>query len=271
MKGWPRQVHITIASYKRSMLIKNLLSFLRCMEVPNRCISIYVADKAEQRIYDTDLGWAWKACTVVGVPGLSAQRNFIVSQHPPGACLLSIDDDVTNIMVRSPECGIGMPRSQQGHWITPTEFHEMVVEGFAECINHRSYLWGICRTSNPLFINPKTFVGLTHIDGPFFGQIVRHDPDVQLKYNQSEDAERTLRFYQKDGGVVRLGGYGFYPPSTKLNPGGLQEMGLDARYKLKDRVTDQLVEEFPLLCSREEPNPKYPFPGIKLKRIRSLL
>lgn len=269
--SWPSKIHICIASYKRPELIKGLLEFLARMNVPCDQVKIYVANKEEWSIYHKALkGW-WTTCLEIGVPGLSAQRTHIVHQYKPGTFLLSIDDDVTNVMVRSKDCAIGMPRKEQGHWIKPEEFAVMALHGFDTCLRHNAHLWGICRTSNPLFINPKDFVGLTHIDGPFFGQIVRHDPEVQLRYDQSEDAERTLRFYTKDGGVVRLGGYGFYPPSTKLNPGGLQEMGLKARFKLKDRVADQLVEEFPQLCTREEPNDKYPFPGIKLKRIKSIL
>lgn len=244
----PKGIKIVIPSFKRHKEIqRKTLRFLERMEVDPADVSIYMANEDQMLIYDAYLPPRWAARLKMGVPTVNAVRNLIQRSHPVGTELLYMDDDIHNVVVRHKNITMKTKRKDQYHYITPTEFRTLMAMGFSECKANNLFIWGVYPTNNPMHMRNRTFIGLTYIVAAFFGMVVRHDQDTMTQYPVKEDHERTLRYYVKDGGVIRIEGVGLQ--TTYFGGGGgLHADGVEARHKWANQYIDKIVKEFPSLC-----------------------
>ena len=88
---------IAIPSYKRSETIKSkTLQLLSKYNIDKHKITIFVANKEEEKIYNKSLNGQYKI--VVGVPTIGKQRNFIEQYYSEGTKLMMFDDDIDAVM-----------------------------------------------------------------------------------------------------------------------------------------------------------------------------
>ena len=87
---------IAIPSYKRSKTIKTL-AFLKSVPYPSDKITIFVANDEEAQLYTQDVPKHLYGKIVVGVKGLTEQRNFITAYYPEDIIYIGMDDDVKKI------------------------------------------------------------------------------------------------------------------------------------------------------------------------------
>jgi len=131
---------------------------------------------------------------VIGVHGLVPQREFIEHYYPEGSKLIFLDDDIKSIDVPN--------------------LMEFFHQAFDECIKRKAFLWSVYPVYNPFFRKTKQEVTeyLSYCIGAFYGIIIRRDPDLQLQYTREgnkEDVERSIRYFKKDGKVIRFNKIGF--------------------------------------------------------------
>jgi len=229
---------IAIPSYKRAdVLEKKTLAFLQKHNIPSEKIFIFVANKKQREIYKLRLPNYYNKIVVAGL-GLAPVRNFIRDYFNEGQYLVSIDDDVNNLEVRVNEFECKDLEN----------LDKLINSAFKVCDKIGCSLWGVYPLVNPKFMNPKPTADLRFIIGSFFGLINTHDKNTYVSFKSKDDYQRTIKFYLRDGKVLRLNNVGVDHGFRSLS-GGIQAiMDNEQRDKVNIAEIMQLVEKYPTLC-----------------------
>lgn len=270
MKKYP----IAICSHGRPEQLRDqTLAFLRNMDVDDCAITIYVSNAKSMKWYRRVVkgNYIWE----IGGGSLREKRNHIIMTRKEGLELVCIDDDLRNIVVRTPGADFKTPRPKQGHFMKQKEWWPMVNRGFELAREEQVGLWGIAPTNNPLFCADTHKVGLKYITGGFYGTILKRSSDLLGHYFYKEDYERTLRSYRHFGNVVRLDQFGIDTTCFTVT-GGSAVDGVKERIRGMDAEIKVLLKEFPNLCTSryKEYQSKPSYTDLKLanlKRWASLL
>lgn len=249
---------IAIPSYNRVIMLKNkTIKLLEKHKIPKKQIIIFVANKEEEISYKEHFK---DYQIIIGQIGLKNQRNFIQDYFPVGSHIVQMDDDVSTLYQL--KFTNNSNKYKQKIMIPLTNLDKFIKNAFKYTITHNFNLWGIYPIDNAYFMNDNISHDLRIIVGPFWGHIIRHDIKLKNTVNEKEDIERTIKYYIKDGGVVRFNNISLSTMYYK-NKGG---MG-----KLEDRVKDAmksvnyLVNKYPDYC-KINLNKKSGMPDIKLIR-----
>jgi len=195
---------IAIPSYRRaSMLPLYTLRTLQRHGFDKDLIDIFVIqDEYETYKQHLELNPYYKNL-IVGVPGLSSQRQFIKDYYPLDKEIFFCDDDL-NVFKLLPQ-GLSLPQ------IVSYMFLIMKAEGI--------HLGGFYPTNSLLFMNARIVKGSVYIVGAAYLQINTKETDTLE--DEKEDVQRSCYWIKKDGAVLRCESVGI---STKYlkNPGGLQ-------------------------------------------------
>jgi hypothetical protein len=172
---------------------------------------------------------------VIGVPGLVAQRNYIMNWFRPGQYIIGMDDDVEGIYKLNTH---GNPsykarRTWTLDHLVPGELHELILTGFKKLQEHGAHLWGIHPVDNPYFMSSGMSTDLRFIVGPFYGIINR--PEQGLTTPAKNNVERTLQNYKADGAVIRFN-YITLRTQYYKNKGGLQAVDIGNGRREKARM-----------------------------------
>jgi hypothetical protein len=304
---------IAIPSYGRSgMIAEYTLRMLERYRVDPRRVTIFVADDVTKRLWiekgkkgkpkirsdetleskrEPDLyrerlkGNPYGQRIVVGVKNIGSQRNWIQNHYPVGTHLISLDDDLVRIseLKNGKYVEIGGAKA----------FDRLIRQGFAECHATGSHLWGLYASANEGFQSSalesrEVSYNNNYIIASFYGKIIRHDKSLEVEsINHAEDYERTLRFFAKDGLVVRLNRYTMSKGTEYFGKGGLEEERKKEHTDKKKAPYEESIKHvaslFPTLCSAYKkggkPNPKtgkrpkkFPYGRweLRLKRRREL-
>lgn len=250
--------YIAIPSYNRvDILGKRTLKLLEKHKINKKQIIIFVANKSEEILYKTKFE-DYKI--VVGKKGLKNQRNFIQQYFPEETYLVQMDDDVSELYQL--KMTDNKDKYKQKTMTPLTNLDMFIKNAFKYTKQHNFYLWGIYPIDNAYFMSPNISHDLRIIVGPFWGCIVRHDTQLKITLDEKEDIERSIKYYIKDGGIVRFNNISIYTSYYK-NSGG---MG-----KLEDRKEDALksvnylVKKYPEYC-KINLNKKSGMPDLKLIR-----
>ena len=227
------QYQIAIPSYKRSHLIRSkVLAFLERQNIDPKKVTIFVANEKERELYREALRDCRYQKLVVGKPGIMEIRNFIRSHYKENTPVVSLDDDLVEVLKLEDE--VIRP-------IGSDEFEKLIFLGFNSAREHNAYLWGINNTGNPFYMREEIKVGLYFIIGQIFGTIIRHSKDLMVTTDMKEDRERCLQHFIKDGRVVRIDDYG---PKADYNnlEGGQQSVRSRAN---QERSSKYLLARYP--------------------------
>lgn len=204
---------VVVPSYRRAEICKNqTLAVLERLKVDKKRIHVFVANDEEEATYRSVLGNEYKI--IVGVRGISDQRKFYHNYFPKDTRIVSIDDDMAELL----ELGEGE--------LIPTRYtlDEIVAIGYNNAEKHGARMWGINPTMNHFFLKNHISVGLRYICANFMGTYAHDwifcDPDRRMTPT-GEDHHSTLRGFTRYGAVVRLE---FLCPKTKYFASG----GIDA-------------------------------------------
>jgi hypothetical protein len=243
------EYQVVIPSYKRAKVIKDkTLRVLQLHNIPKNRINIFVTEEEKLQYESENPGYK----VIVGVLGLVQQRNFIQTQFPKNAFLLSMDDDVENLSIL-----------HEGKLRPLGNLEEVINLGFSECLKHKARLWSIYPVNNAFFMKHTITTDLKFCIGSFFGminpgtEIINPSPD-----GCKEDYLRTIQFWIADRAIIRIN-YIAHKTNYGGGTGGLQEAG---RLKKEQDAVKYLLEEYPDLV-RLNPKRKSAFPEILLKRI----
>eukprot|EP00746_Dinoflagellata_sp_MGD_P065384 gnl/MRDRNA2_/MRDRNA2_27250_c0_seq2.p1 gnl/MRDRNA2_/MRDRNA2_27250_c0~~gnl/MRDRNA2_/MRDRNA2_27250_c0_seq2.p1 ORF type:complete len:658 (+),score=130.17 gnl/MRDRNA2_/MRDRNA2_27250_c0_seq2:119-2092(+) len=237
------------------ILVKTL-GFLKRQKVDPRRVTLWTADDSEkeryQEVLQMDEYWAGdKVQVCVGVPGIMKQRNHIVEALPVDTYVVSLDDDLANVFWKK-DAGVKEPLVP----LPDGSLEPLIYHAYAHLKKYKAWIWGLATTAGQ---NTRTMFidGVStrngEINGFFYGFINRHDPSLLPQVSDAtEDAERSLRYFQKDHILLR---YRMYCGDTKCFAfqEGLQ--GLFEAPSLKEKwiqrksaercAADKLHEMFP--------------------------
>lgn len=179
---------IAIPSYKRpDVLRKKTLKTLQDGGIDMSRVTVFLANHEEAVAYGT-----LPVAAVVGVPGLAAQRQFIQNHYPIGQLIVFMDDDISAI------------KQKHGDRLLPVADLKTLFNGAFELMGSAN-IWGVYPASNARFMKDTVTYTCKYIIGALYGIRNTWDEARQLQYGDNqEDKERTLRYFELDGQVVRI-------------------------------------------------------------------
>ena len=178
---------VAIPTYKRSSRV-NTLNYLKKENVPLDLITVFVADKEE---YDLYFAKYPEYKIVIGVLGICNQRNFITEYFHEGEYVISIDDDVRDIISLE-----GLPFME---WVLKCISYMKTNNVELLGVNPTTNLhWAKARKGDYLKMGRYLCVGVFHI------YVVRKQ--VKLTTEYGEDYQRSIEYLKKDGAVARYNG-----------------------------------------------------------------
>jgi len=198
---------VAIPSSNRSEILKKrTLTFLRNNNIDNFKIFIFVA-KDEIETYRIALSdKQYKNINIIeGLKGCKENRMAISSYFDEETPILSLDDDITNIIDIT-----GSPIKS---------LHYLVSDSINFMMSNQIKMMGIQSTSNTFFMKNHISTDLKFLAGCFrifFNKKYCENRD----YNLLEDYETSLNYY-KYGGIARWENYGLIVDYDKL-PGGIK-------------------------------------------------
>ena len=219
---------IAIPTYRRyDSISKKTLAYLASVSYPADKITIFVASEEEALLYYKSIPRAFYGKMVVGVRGLTQQRNFITQYYPEDMIYISMDDDVKRIDSQKP-------------------FIELVEDAVKMLDTRKGGLWGVFPNDDKRRYADETTTHLTFILGSFF--ICRNHKDILLTSPQKHDYEKSILYFQRYGEVYRYKGAGVCTTYQK-GEGGLQEEG---RVERMEACVVNLVAKYPSYCYRKD-------------------
>jgi len=210
---------IAIPSYKRSMvLLYRTLNFLERNSIDPKLIYIFIIEE-DKEDYDQIPTYLYNKM-VVGVKGIVKQREFIENYFKEGDHIVSLDDDIQDLIFAKPEEEIPLD--------------EFLNNAFELCKKESAFIWGVYPVGNPFYANRNKWYSthLTFIIGCFYGFINRPNKE-ELKgilTNNKEDIEKSIRYWYCDKKVIR-----FNTVCVKTKYMGKDGGGLG---RLEDRLQD---------------------------------
>lgn len=246
---------IAIPSYQRADLLnRKTLKTLADHNIPRNRIYVFVANKTEEQIYKEKLNKDWYGHLIVGVKGLKNQRNFISRYFPDGKEILNMDDDIGGFRIlkhKNPHLSVKQTQTYRQDYyleqLSKDKLDDFIQGCFKKLKSLGLFLWGIYPIANPYFMTPTETTDLRLIVGPVWGSINRHDKDLILTIDEKEDVERTLQYYSKDKGVLRIN-YISAMTTYYKTPGGMQS---DQRDRKKDAYESAIYlnQKYPSLTT----------------------
>jgi hypothetical protein len=203
---------VAIPSYDRpEAIVQKSLKTLLDGGVPNNLVHIFVANAAEEKRYKSFVPKELYGKIVVGKIGITEQRKYIIEYYPENQPIVSIDDDVEGLFKKVSDKELKKV----------TNIHKFFTDAFQTLKKENLYIWGIYPVHNPFFMKNKTTTDLKFIIGTLYGFINRKTNDVQpsSKIKEKEDYEQSIKYFMKDGGVVRFNDVTI--KAKKHAPGGL--------------------------------------------------
>lgn len=203
---------IAIPSYNRETTIREkTINYLLECNIDMNNVYIFVANEEQMDKYNylKELGLN----IVLGVKGISRQRNFIRDYFDNGDFIFSIDDDISYLS-----------KLNGDKLIKVNKLNDLVKNCFDICVKNKTKLWGVTAVNNSFYMKDNITTNLKFIVGCFYGFINDksknfYAPDI---VSGKEDYYLTLETYIKYNKIIRLNGYS---PVTKYytEPGGLQD------------------------------------------------
>jgi len=192
-------IHFAIPSYRRAETLKNkTIPTLR--NIPDEFKTIFVADEEERKIYEKEFP---TIKVVVGVLGISPQRNFIKSYYNvPNEYVVVMDDDIERFE-KSMTTEDGKHKFEE---IPATT--EYFLKKFENAKSVGATLWGIYPARNAMFMERHKQVATTSfcfVIGCCYGFITQEKPIlVSLESAGKEDYEQSLLHFLQDGKLLRF-------------------------------------------------------------------
>lgn len=227
---------------RADVLVRKTLPLLRRLGVEPAQISIFVAE--EERAEYADALRAFGRPTPwlrSGGLGMAAQRAAIVDHYMDGQRVVSVDDDLRDLIVRRSD-KVAEP-------IEADEWAEVVEIGWRSCASTGARLWGLYPVPNPYFMRARVRTDLTYIGGGLFGAINDRAPDSPLRVTleDKEDYERSIRCYLADGAVARIE-WVAWRTEGYAGAGGMQEDGLRTAERIRESA-ETLARRYPDLAT----------------------
>jgi len=152
--------------------------------------------------------------------------------------------------------------------LTDTNLKSIVSAGFKESIRVGSSIWGIYANDNHTRdMSDSITYDLCFLIGHFYGFINRTDDKLKIDYDQKEDYQRSLKYFLKDGVLVRFNNICCIT-NTYKNIGG---MNTDSNKRIEENnnTVDLLLDMYPEYIRLNKSRKSLLFKEIKLIKQKS--
>ena len=239
---------IAIPSYKRhTTLNKKTMNVLKDYKINPKQIYIFVANQEEKNNYESLLNSKDYNKIVIGKPGIQHIRNFMAEYFDENQYIVYMDDDISKINICKNKV---KPFDKKNNKLEKLpNLDKFIKDCFKTSEQKKMYNWGVYPVDNPYFMKPTTnnkddyvSTNLKFLIGYLTG--VKNNKKAEIRtIGDKEDYERTIKYYLKDGGVLR---YNNICCNTKCykEPGGIQ-----ATRKKEDSLRNamKLMKDYPNL------------------------
>lgn len=241
---------VAIPSYKRPDTLKNkTLKVLQRYKIDPKKIVVFVADKEQEKIYHEALPKGSVGKIVVGVPGIKNIRNFMPRYFPEGQYIFYMDDDIYKIY-DTYSTNNSKDKSTYKHRELKS-LKDLIAQAFKLCEKSKITNWGVYPVNNPYFMKARTgdirdyvSTNLCYIIGFMTGVINNRKAEVRT-IDDKEDYERSIKYFLKDGGLLRFNNVTCYTKCYK-EPGGMQ---VERTHKRIHDSAVYLTKQYPNLCT----------------------
>jgi hypothetical protein len=259
---------VAIPSYKRPETLRDkTLKVLQRYKIDPKKIHIFVADEEQKEIYRDVLPKNSYKELIVGEPGIKNIRNFMPKYFKEGQYIFYMDDDIYKIYDT-----YSTNNSKNKETFKQKELKslkDLINKAFKLCETSKITNWGVYPVNNPYFMKARTndirdyvSTNLCYIIGFLTGVINNHKAEIRT-IDDKEDYERSIKYYLKDGGLLRFNNVTCYTKCYK-EPGGMQVE------RTKKRIHDSavyLTKQYPKLCKLNT-SKKSGFTEIRLRDAR---
>ena len=243
---------LAIPSYKRhETLKKKTLRVLKEYNIPKQKIYVFVANQSEYDLYNETLDKNSYNKLVVGKPGIKEIRNFMSNYFNEGQKIVYMDDDIGKVW----QCKNDVePYDKKNNKVYKmVSLKKFFDQAFKLSEKTGFHNWGVYPRDNPYFMKPtnkrnplNNYVSqdLKFLIGFMTGVINNREAELRT-IGDKEDYERTIKYYLKDGGVLRFNNVSCYTRCYKV-AGGIQ-----ATRKIEDsnKNANILIKRYPNLVS----------------------
>ena len=236
---------IAIPSYKRVDILRtHTLALLERQNIDKSKVFVFVVPEEYQSYKE-----AFPEVTVVsGVGGLREQRNFISGYFAEGDLIVSIDDDIKDVIIK-----------KDNQLLSLDNLEEVLIKGFTDCKNSGASLFGFYPVVNKLWMVESVSESFKFIIGSCFGYINRK---ILITVSQKQDYQLSVLNYIKDKKVIRYN-YISLKSNYYKTKGGLQEAG--NRLQVQEESVAYLLKEYPEYFALKK-SFKSGFPELRLKK-----
>jgi hypothetical protein len=205
---------------------------LKRYNISSKKIYIFVASQEEKLEYEKHTSPDDYNEIIVGVLGLTKQRNFITNYFDDGLYIISMDDDIESIM----KLGIDID-----------DFEELIQTNYVLMNSHNCDTWGIYPTNNTFFMKPQKEITycFKFIIGCLYGFINNKDYVMNNEFTAKEDYERSALSFIRCNAIMRCN---HIAVKTKFYAVGGLGKNRDA-FNLKS--VEYLVNTYPLYFARK--------------------
>jgi len=236
---------------------------------------IFVSDEEQYKLYEDALGYLPYRSIIVGKLGLKQQTDFILDFFADGQNVFFLDDDMLGFYEYP-----GPPLKSKINK-TSVNMGKFLSDGFETIRQEGLSTFCFRNMVNAVFIGGAPYKQIR----PFFvyGGAWGGVTDKELfstSHSHVEDAERTAKVMEKDGGTLLYNWAGFLTHSLSIgygiNSGGMQTSGDRGTLGHREEFTRRVAEEvykLPAAAKFLTPpffNSKTGAFDFKLKRITSL-
>ena len=254
---------IAIRSYRRADTIKNkTLRILKDDKIPKDNIYIFVGSD-EIDTYKKSVGPGYHILDG-GSEGTNACNKKIINYFPKNQYIIQTDDDI-NFILKLKQMG-GTSKSSKKRKIINGRIEPMGLESYSlkkiikegkQLMDEYKYnLWGMYPVPNYYFMKGDTTTNLKFCIGRVFG--FNNTKDVICGDDCRDDYERSILYYDRDGGIIRFNKY-VCDADTYIGKGGLAESRTIDKMQ---KSCDYLLNKYPQYVRPKKC--KSQFPEIRL-------
>jgi hypothetical protein len=208
---------------------------LKRYNIPSKKIYIFVASEEEKLEYEKYTPVDDYNEIIVGVLGITKQRNFITQYFPDGLYIISIDDDIEQI------------RYMGDYGNELDDFEELIQTNYVLMNSHNCDTWGVYPKNNTFFMKPQKEITycFKFIIGCLYGFINNKDYVMNNETNVKGDYERSVLSFMNCNAIMRCNHIGV---KTKLYANG----GLGKNRDIANlKSVEYLVNTYPLYFARK--------------------
>ena len=237
---------IAIRSHKRSDTIKNkTLRVLKESGIPDDRIYIFVGE-SEKQIYKDSLGDTYNIVNG-GDSGVSECNRMIIDYFPINQYIIQCDDDINFVLKLKDNEDTCTKRPIINGRIEPLDLRstnvlDLITAGKELMDKYLLNIWGLYPVANAYFMRDEITLDLRFLIGRIFG--FNNTKDIITTDSCRDDYERSILYYIRDGGIIRLNNY-VADADTYIGKGGLAEQ---RSIKMMADSAVNLINKYPEYC-----------------------